>query len=30
VFLVNAMILAGGGALNRAKKQPPMNADKRR
>jgi predicted MFS family arabinose efflux permease len=30
VFLVNAMILAGGGALNRARKQPPMNADERR
>jgi predicted MFS family arabinose efflux permease len=30
VFLVNAMILAGGGALNRARKQTPMNADKRR
>jgi MFS family permease len=30
VFLANALILAGGGLLNREKKQPQINADKRR
>jgi predicted MFS family arabinose efflux permease len=29
VFVVNALILAGGGWLNRERKQPQMNADKR-
>jgi predicted MFS family arabinose efflux permease len=29
VFLTNALILAGGGALNRERKQPQINADKR-
>jgi predicted MFS family arabinose efflux permease len=30
VFAVNALILAGGGWLNRERSQPPMNADERR
>jgi len=30
VFIVNALILAGGGLLNREKTPPPVDADKRR
>jgi|SRR5688572_26904742 MFS family permease len=30
VFVVNALILAGGGWLNRERSQPPMSADERR
>jgi hypothetical protein len=30
VFITNALILTGGGLLNREKSQPPIDADTRR